>query len=340
MAQNVSYANNFAVLEALLTATLPTFGKDGEGILNNNFLFAALKQKKMFNVQEGGLEIWHSLIDAESSNSKWQSHTGVMSANLQDPSARLRYQWKTYTSSVVINKLHDAMNKGRAMLKNWSNRLRKQAELTIPNQFNSAFWAGTPGINEPNSLPSLFPDSATTGNIGGIARSTGLPFQHLVDSDTVTDIGSEAGLKALKSNIVKTSVGSGGRDSVDIVIMADDNYAALQAFLDTQKRFRVNDALAKLSFDTIQLGKTTISFENASRNFGDAVNTIGEDELYGINSNHLNFEALKDGNFIWDPEGFKQVGQTLNRALYFWVFCNLTVDLPRAFFKMTDVNNT
>ncbi len=338
-ATNVQYASGFTALESLVLHTLPDFGKFGEGILNNNFLFAALNEKqKMKRVTDGGLEIWKGIIDAESTNFKFQSHLDTMTANLQDPAKRLRFDWKTFTGSVVINKLHEAMNKGRAMMKNWARTQREQAELTVPNQFNSAFWTTSPGSDEPNSIPSLFPTANTTGTIGGINRSTGLPFQHGVDTTTVTDIGAEAGLKQLKANIISRSVGSGGRDSVDIVIMGDDNYAALQAFLDTQKRFRVNDALAKLSFDTIQLGKTVISYENSTSNFG-SPNSIGANDVYGLNSNHLFFELLRDGNFVWDPDGFHRVGQTLNRALYFWVFCNLVTNLPRAFFKMTDVSN-
>jgi len=48
---------------------------------------------------------------------------------------------------------------------------------------------------------------------------------------------------------------------------------------------------------------------------------------------------LKDGNFIWNPDGFERVGKSLNRALYFWVFCNLTTNLPKSHFVMSNVSN-
>src|SRR3990167_4266100 len=140
-ATNVSYANNDSILESLVLHTLPDFGPHGDGIINTNFLVSALKAKdkkegssKRFQIIDGGLEFWNGILKAENSNFKWQSHTADMTANLQDPTARLRFDIKTFTGSVVINKLHEAQNKGKAMIKEFARTLREQADSTIPNQ--------------------------------------------------------------------------------------------------------------------------------------------------------------------------------------------------------------
>jgi len=337
MATNVSYANADTILEALVLHTLPDFGPHGDGITNNNFLLAMFKQNKRLRVVEGGLEFWKGVLKSGNSNAKWQGYADDMGANLQDPSARLRFPIKTFTASVVINKLHEAQNKGRAMMKNFAQTLREQAEATIPNEFNSAFWNTSPGTDEPESIPNLISITPTTGTIGGLTRTGNQYLQNGVYTTAVSDIGSEAGLQALKVNQIRRAIGSGGKDIADIIIMDDDNFAGLVAFLESQRRFRNNEKMAQLDFDTIQLGKTTISYENSIVSGSENVITAGY--VYGINSNHMNFEVLKDGNFIWNPDGFERVGRTLNRALYFWVFCNLTTNLPKAHFVMTNVSN-
>ena len=346
MAQNVSYANNDTILETLVLHTLPDFGPMGDGIINTNFLFSAFKSQdkklnqagKRFRVVDGGLEFWKAVLKGENSNFKWQSHTADMSANLQDPVERLRFEIKTFTGSVVINKLHEAQNKGRAMMKNFAATLREQAETTIPNQFNSAFWKSSPTSTEPESVPSLISATPTTGTVGGLSRSGDTALQNGAYTTAVSDIGSEAGIAALTRQKLRYAIGSGGKDAVDLIIMEDNLYAGLCGYLATLNRYRPDDELAKLGFDTIKLGNSIISYENTNVTGG--ANSITSGYVYGINSNYMKFEVLKDGNFIWNPDGFERVGITLNKALYFWVFCNLTTNLPRAHFVMTNVSTT
>ena len=336
MATNVSYASDFTALEALILHTLPDFGPNGDGIINNNFLLAALRKNGMVRVTDGGLEFWKGLLTTENSNFKWQSNTDTMNAQLQDPAERLRYPIQTFTGALVVNKLFEAQNKGKAMVKNWVRTLREQSKTTISNQFNSAFWNTSPVSVEPNSIPGIISATPTAGTIGGLTRSSNAALQNEAFTAAVADIGSEAGITALKRRQVRNAIGGGGKDMVDVMITTDENYSGLVGYLATQNRFRPDDRFADLDMETIKLGKSTISFENTTV-LGDA-NTIADNRVYGINSKHMFFDILRDGNFIWNPEGFERVGMTLNRALYFWVFCNLTTDLPRAHFVMTNVS--
>jgi len=339
-ATNVQYASGFTALESLVLHTLPDFGPHGDGIINNNFLLAYLKGKndngRSFQVLEGGLEFWNGLRTRTNTNFKWQGISDEMDANLQDPNKRLRFDIKTFTGSITIAKIHEAMNKGRAMVKNWVRDQREQAESTIPNEFNSAFWNTSPGATEPESIPSIVSTTPTTGTIGGLSRAGEQALQNGVLTTAVADIGSEAGISAMKKLQIRRSIGQGGKDRVDIIIMDEDNFAGLQGYLTTQNRFRPSERMAKLDFDTIQMGSTTITYENTLVSGGENVITAGY--VYGLNSKHLKFKVLRDGNFIWNPDGFERVGRTLNKALYFWVFCNLTTDLPTAHFVMTNVS--
>jgi len=337
--QNVAYSSQDTILESLILHTIPSFGAHGDGIINQNLLLAYLKGKgsKSFKVKDGGLELWKGVRTRQSSNFKWQGKSDTMTTNEQDPNQRMRFDWKTFTGSVVLNALDKARNKGRAAIKDFALELREQASDTIMNQFNSAFWnAGTLGDDEPQSVPSLISITPTSGTIGGVTRSTAKAFQNGAVTTTITDIGSETGIKEMKKAQIRQTIRA--NDKVDLIIMDEDNYSGLVGYLATQNRFMPNDKLAQLDIEAIKLGTTTIGFENRLLT-DDTENTITDGYVYGINSNHMAFEVLKDGNFMWNPDGFERVGGTLNKALYFWVFCNLTTNLPKAHFVMTDVSN-
>ena len=338
MPTNVSYASTETVLEGLIMHTLPDFGPDGaSGIINNNLLLSFLKAKKRFDVVDGGLEFWSPIIKSRNSNLKWQSHEADMAAQLQDPTLRLRYPIETYAgAAIVINKKHEAMNKGRAMIRTWAKTLRDQAEQTIPNDFNSAFWKGTPATSEPNSIPSLISITPTTGTIGGVNRAGRIYLQNGHSATAITDIGAEAGLKAIKGGAIRQAITS--RDMIDLVIMGDDNYAAVNAFLDERRRYQPGTTLADTDFETIKMGKIEIGFENT--NVMNNEDTIPANYMYGINSNWMKFKVLKDGNFIFNPDGFERIGKSMNRGLYFWVFCNLCDHLPRAHMVWSSVANS
>jgi len=341
-ATNVSYANDDAILESLVLHTLPDFGPHGDGIVNTNFIFSALKMKdkkegssKRFQVIDGGLEFWNGISKAENSNFKWQAHTDDMTAQLQDPAARLRFPVKTFTGSVVINALHKAQNKGRAMVKNFARTLREQAESTIPNQFNSAFWSTSPGTDEPESIPSLISATPTAGSIGGLTRSGNTYLQNGAYTTAIADIGSEAGISALLRQKLRYAIGQGGRDSADLGVMEDELYAGLSGYLATLNRYRPDDGMAQLGFDTIKIGNLTLSYENT--NVLGGANSITSGYVYLINSNYLKFKVLRDGNFRWASQ-FERVGVSLNSALYFMVFCNLTTNNPRSHVVLTNMS--
>lgn len=342
MATNVSYANNDAILESLVLHTLPDFGPHGDGIINTNFLFSFLKMKdakegssRRFQVIDGGLEFWNGVLKSENSNFKWQSHLADMTANLQDPNDRFRFPIQTFTGSLVINDLHKAQNKGRAMMKEFARTLKDQAESTIPNLFNSAFWAATPAATEPSSIPSLITATPLVGTIGGVTRAGNTYAQNGAYTTAVADIGSEAGIAALVRQKLRWAIGQGGKDSADVGIMEDDLYAGLVGYLSTLNRYRPDDDMAKLDFDTLKMGNTTFSYENTNVKGG--ANTITSGYVYLLNSNYLKFKVLKDGNFVWTKE-FERVGLTLNKAVFFMAFCNLTTNLPCAHVVFTNVS--
>jgi len=335
MAQNISYANDDAILESLILHILPDFGPHGDGIINSNGLTAALNLKGAKQTVDGGLEFWAGIMKAENSNFKWQGKNDDMTANSQDPNDRLRYPVKVFTGSVVVNDLDKAMNKGRAMIKNYAMTLREQANTTIKNQFNSAWWDTSPSGDVPESVPNLISATPTSGTIGGLNRAGNTYLQNGVDTSGITDIGSEAGIAALEKLRIE-NIGNAAT-TADIIIMDSSNFAGLVGYLASLKRYTANEALAQLRIPNIQLGSATILMENLSVVGG--ANTITTGYVYGINSDHMKIKTLRDGNAKWSTE-FERIGKSLNKAVFFNWFGNLVVNNPRAHWVATGVATT
>ena len=335
-ATNVSYASGDTELESLVLHTLPDFGPHGDGIINVNLLTAYLKEKDRFVVKEGGLEFWMGVLKEENTNAKWQGKSDDYSVNLQDPEARLRWDVKVFTDTVTITELDEAKNKGRAMMKDYARTLRMQAESTIPNRFNSAFWASSPGSNDPDSIPNIISSTPTTGTVGGLSRVGNSYLQNGAYTTAIADIGSEAGVQVMTRLRLQNAITSS--DMADLIVMDQDRYARLQGYLATLYRYRPDDKMAALNIDTIKLGSMTIGFENTSAYVKGGANGIMDGYMYGINTKYLFFNILADGNFKWGDK-FERVTIKPIKFLPFKVFCNLCTNNPRAHFVATNITN-
>ena len=343
MAKDVSYASGNSTLESLILHCLPDYGEHGDGILNTNNLTATLREKGAYELVTGGLEAWYGVLKAENTNGQWQDKDADMKANSQDPNSRLRWDWKVYTNSIVLNALDKARNQGRAAIKQYLTTLREQATETNENKFNSAFWKATPGANDPDSVPSIISATPTTGTIGGLSRVTETYLRNGVYTTAISDIGAEAGIAAMVRLAAQYAV---GKSMTDIIVMPEDKWAGLAGYLTTLLRFRTNDNLLKLNTKAIEIGDMLVIYENSVVLGG--ANTIsntvgGSGYMYGINSKMgLKVKQLASpdmGQNGWATE-FERVGRSMNKALYYNWFGNLVSRCPRSNWVATAVSTT
>lgn len=322
MSQNVSYANNDPQLSTLVSYILPYINdQHGDGILNGNFVTAMLNSKGAKEVIDGGLEFWETMVINPNSNFKWQSKHADMSADYQDPTRQLRFPVQVFTGSVVINALDKAMNKGRALIKQYLTDLRSHAKSTIDNQFNSALWNASPGANEPESIPHIINTTNTTGTIGGQDRSTSKAFQNGVYTTAIADIGSEAGLADLYRLRAIYAV---GQQQADCIVMPVAQWANLAAYCNTQRQYKPDQTMVQVGIESIDVGKCTVGYEQVSTDNITTANGITAGYMYGINiaAGGLKVKVLADGNSKWETTE-ERIGKTLNTAFYYQWFGNL-----------------
>jgi hypothetical protein len=334
MAKDISYASGDSELETLVLHTLPDFGEHGDGIINANLLTAVLKEKGRFIVSEGGLEFWFGLMTSENSNAGWQGKADDYRVGLQNPEVRLRWDIKVFTDTIAITELDEARNKGRAAIKDFARTLRMQAESTIPNRFNSAFWATSPGANDPDSIPSIVSATPTTGSIGGLSRATATQLQNKTYTTAVASLGSAAGFLVLQAEQLKAMVTA--NDMPDLAVCSVSKYAGVASYLGTLYRYRPDDVLAKLNIEHVQVMGLTVAPEMALANVKNGENGITEGYCYLLNTKHLFFKLLADGNFKWGDK-FERAALKPVKFLPFKVFCNLCTNLPAAHSLLTSV---
>lgn len=334
---NVAYASTDSKLATLVLYSLPNWGDEtGNGILNTNAVTASLKTKGSFKDVEGGLEFWEVVLTQASPNFKWQGKNDDYNTIAPDPSKKLAFPPKVFTGSIPVNKLDLAMNRGKHAIKKWVEDLRLQADTSAKNQFNSAIWATTPGANDPESLPSLISTTPTTGSIGEQSRVGIKAFQNGSDATATTDLGSEAGIAYLLGQVASNSVGN---TTADLIVVSQNRFASLQGFLAANRRWMNNETMAKLGFTTIMLTpECMIVYENT--NVMNSENTINANYGYGINSKWMTIKHLTSADETeragWTVT-FERIGNSLNKAIFYTWFGNLTTLLPRAHFVMTSI---
>lgn len=337
MSTSVTYASGDTNLESLILHCLPDYGEHGDGISNTNALTAALKANGATEKVEGGLEAWYGISKAESSNAKWQGKDDDMSVNAQDPDARLRWDWKVFTNSIVLNQLDKARNRGRAAIKQYLMTLRQQAIDTNANAFNSALWAASPGTDDPDSIPSIIAADPTTGTIGGLSRVGNAYLQNGYYTAAISDIGAEAGIAKIIELQAKYAI---GQSMADIIVLPHNLWAGLAGYLATMRRYKLDEKMAEIGFKVIALGDTKIIFENT--NVLGGANTITSTYMYGINSKFMKLRQLVDpdvGANGWTTQ-FERIGQKLSKAVFYNWFGNLCTNTPRGHWVATNVATT
>lgn len=333
-ATNVSYASGYTDLESLILHILPTMGPEiASGMLNSNLIAAVLKKKGAIEEVEGGLECWEGILKNNNSNFKWQGKNEEMSANVQDPAARMRWDWKIFTGALVKSDLDDAMNRGAAMIKSYVKTLRKHSIDTIGNQFNSALWNAAPADTEPVSIPQIISATPTTGTVGGVSRSGNTFLQNGAYTTAIADIGSEAGISVMEQLRITQAV---GQSTPDLIVLDNIRFAGLVGYLSTLRRFTKSDDMGKMGFTVIELGDALIGFENLTVMGGESTITSGY--MYGINTKMgLRVKHLKAvGNEGWTSD-WERVNKTINKALYYNWFGTPLSPCPRANFVATSV---
>lgn len=329
--QNIAIptADGASLLATLATQCFENWNKEmGDAIINKNFVLAYLKSKAE-RVEVGGLDFAEPVMYSSNTNFGFDSKFAIIPANYQTPTQAFRFAPMTLRGLMVINKVHELQNQGKAEITNFLMTLKKQAESTVSNLINSATWTASPTADiQPESLRSLITTTPTTGTIGGVDRATATWARNKLNSATISSIGSTAGVAALST--FWAQLGGAAGDLPDFAVTTATLWGNLVGFLVNLRRLTSSENMAKLSLKTIEvLPGCELGYDgDAGAAFGGDTSLSGcpANQFYFLNSNHLFYKVLKGGNMQF--EGFSKKDNSLNDTSIFYHIYNLTTNMP------------
>lgn len=315
------------LLQSLATHIFENFNKDmGDAIINKNFVLAYLKSKAE-REEVGGLDFAEPIMYAPNTNFGFDNKFAIIASNYQAPTQAFRFDPVVLRGLVVINKVHELQNQGKAEIVNFIMTLKKQAESTIQNKLNAATWNSSPVANvDPESLRSLITTTPTTGTIGGVDRATYTWARNKLNSSTISSIGSTAGVAALSTFWAQLAGAAG--DLPDFAVTTATLWGNLVGYLVNLRRLTSSENMAKLNLKTIEvLPGCELGYDgDAGLAIDGSTAGCPANQFYFLNSNHLFYKVLKGGNMKF--EGFSKKDNSLNDTSIFYHVYNLTTNLP------------
>ena len=319
-------ANIFAYLATII---LEKHGKDiGDAAINKNFALAYLNSKgKVMEV--GGLDFAEPVLIEESGNFAFQNKYSTITANQQAPLREFKFDPVVLSGAVVVNKIHELMNKGPAQIKRHLTVLMQQAETTVQNKLNTSFWASSPTANiEPESIRTIVADSPTSGTLGGITRSGNTWAQNKVSATTISSVGSAAGVASLHTFRIK--LGGSAKVKPDFALTTATIFGLLMGYMDNNRRLRSDEQMTKLGLENFYFGTALLGYD------GDGgTGECPANHFYYLNSDHLFYKILEGANMTFEPMSYKD--NSLNMTSVFYHSCNLTTNLPSSMGVLTAI---
>lgn len=299
------------------------------GIIGKNFLLSYLKKKGQLIIG-GGLDFAFPILIGENSNISWSNRYAQSSGDVQDPVREFRYDPVVLKGPIVANKLDTAQCSGEAQIKNLVKTLKLQAETTVENQLNKAFWATSPVANvEPSSIPSLISATPTVGSIGGITRSGNTYAQNKAYTTAITSVGAAAGLARLHAERAK--LGGSAKVVPDFALTTATIYGLVHGYLDTLRQARADESMMQLGFETVMVGPAVLGYD------GDGgTGECPSNYFYYLNSKFLKFVILREMNFVFEPFSYKD--NSINATSMFHLGCNLCCGMPNGMEVFTGIS--
>jgi len=318
---------NASIFETLATHIFENHGEEiGNAAIAKNYTMMMLDRKGSKKIVDGGLDFAEPVLIRENSNFGFGNAYSQIDADYQDMTREFKFDPKVYRGTLVINALHEAQNDGRSAIKKLLKTIRLQADTTIENDINAALWTASPAANAPESIRSIVSDTPTTGTLGGITRLGNSYAQNGAYTTAITDIGSEAGLSTLHAE--RATMGGDAKTAPDIAVTTPILWGGLFGYMDNLRRIKADEEVVKLGFDNFYVGTALLGHDAA----------CPASHFYYLNSRHLFFKILKKGNFVFEP--FSRKDNSLNSTSIFYLFYNLTTNLPAAHKVLTAVSTT
>jgi len=280
-------------------------------------LLAALNSNARVT-QDGGKRIVRPLLFAYNDTVGSYDGYDLIDTTPQDGFGEAIYEWKQYAGSITIDGRTERLNAGSSRIISILQGKIEQLRVSIEEDLGTMLWGSGTG-NSSKDFLGLAAIVAATGTLGGVDSSTETWWQCGTASDV--DLTTLDGVSALNSVVNARRI---AKSKPDFGFTTETVYSAYEALVLPSLRFQDN-GMADLGFDNLKHKGVTLLFDNDAPT----------DEIFYINSNHLEFVQHQD---CWMKMGeFKSpVNQDARTALILSMG-ELVTDVRRAHALVTGV---
>lgn len=239
----------------LLTTTLQLQSDVwSDSFSSNNAFMYVLKEKKKIKKESGGYDIRRPLMYAANSTLLWFDGYDDLDITPSSPLDAAQYQWKLMSTSVSISGKEANMNKGsRERLESLIESRSEVARKTMMNGLETALYAvGTEFSGKTmGGLQGYLPTNPATGTVGGINRATWAFWRNYTRQSSAFGVPTitAANVKS-EINAIMTPLHRGQEDNIDLGLLNDTTFNALQEANQSIQRFTKSE-LADAGFDTL-----------------------------------------------------------------------------------------
>lgn len=278
----------------VLSTTLQRYGASiSNEIKRNDSVVEVFGAKERIEVVTGGNRAFEVLDTQENPNFAFRSMY-VNSAKARSETRLIaKYGWATIDGIVAINRVEQAMNAGSSKIFDIAQADIENAKNTIIRKVADALRATTPGANDPESVVSIIPDTATasqTTSTGELSRSTYSSFWRSQYDATAMVLSTAAGLASLEGFYLQSCAKSSTskKEMPDFALTNGTLYAVLSAtFSDNLPRVvKIGTGAAP----ELSLGVDGIKIFNALMV---ADPSMAAGDIRFINTNYMKLQVLR-----------------------------------------------
>jgi len=234
-------------LDAVLASTHARIEKKFQDNLSQKSpMFIKFAEKEGKSLVNGGKELTFPVILGDGTAGSYYGDD-ILTVSRPDGLQPLKFDWKQFFSTVVIDGIEEIMNSGPEAAADLVEGRKKQAELTTANKFEAMLCGDGTGNSSKdwNGLQNLIADDPTTGTVGQLSRVTYSALRNQVYSTAVSAFNTSAAGRAAMTRLYVDCT-KGGRKP-NFIVTTPAIWVLYQLSLTANERFVMEGADKKLA---------------------------------------------------------------------------------------------
>ena len=305
-----------ATVTTLLTTTLENRRKDLQDAIFNDLATIKFLKDRGQVILDGGASIVTPLMYAKNTTAQFYNGYDQLDTTPQEGFTTAQYKWKEAAVSVsVSNREENIQNQGSSAVLNIVNQKIDQAEMSLKDLLNTAFYAAAPASNEVGSLATTVDATSSIGDINSTAYSW---WQSDVNASGSFAAQGRSDMLGLYNALLVAGA------APDFLVTTPTVHSYYEGSLVPQMRYASN-ASGDASFGKLLFKNIPVLFDTAA--------TAGV--MYFLNSKHLQLYVHSSNNLKM-TEWVKPANQTAKVAQIIMA-CELATNNRRRLGKLTGI---